>query len=458
MPPRVLRATSQPSQTANSPTPSETDVHIEPLQPPPPFYNVSFSTHRASPLYIGKDALSPARLEQLASRLRDTLVGDVVRGVQVGLDGSDASLGRAGSLERVAIRWFDVPAMLGLEGTDDDDDDGGDARSRRKGSEGDTRSGGNVQADHKRTSGICIEMRYENALCVAILLPELGGDRGEPQNGGSGALQGPFKKGVASGMPGLLDAPGTREKDGEFLRLPLLLMRMPTSLKPFIVDFVSRTFDCRISPLRLGTKSLVQSWERWVDEAGLPSRGPLAKDVVLTLGFSVPREDSTDSTGDDNNNNHTAADTIGLRSLDVIIPAGDLEKFAREGGSSLEAAATGAKRKRLLQGWEDNPRKRNELAGGTSEEGWGWRSASEESASPGRSVIEALALYLNQHLALDLFHPGVRISRIACGGFGLAETRLKVSSLGAEVSGASEAVAAARGLLSTLAERAAVSA
>ncbi|KAK0710642.1 hypothetical protein B0H67DRAFT_262869 [Lasiosphaeris hirsuta] len=48
-----------------------------------------------SRLHVGRSPLDAQRLQALAQRLRDTLVGDVVRGVEVGLDGEDHVMGRA---------------------------------------------------------------------------------------------------------------------------------------------------------------------------------------------------------------------------------------------------------------------------------------------------------------------------------------------------------------------------
>src|ERR1700761_9004372 len=76
-------------------------------------FNTSFSTYRVSPLYVGgKRALDDARLHVLAQRLRATLVGDVVRGVEVGLDGGGEDL-NLGALERVELRWVEAAALLG---------------------------------------------------------------------------------------------------------------------------------------------------------------------------------------------------------------------------------------------------------------------------------------------------------------------------------------------------------
>ncbi|KAJ2974306.1 hypothetical protein NUW58_g8697 [Xylaria curta] len=38
----------------------------------------------------------------------------------------------------------------------------------------------------------------------------------------------------------------------------------------------------------------------------------------------------------------------------------------------------------------------------------------------------ALAAHLDHHLALDIFHPGLRVLRVVCDAFALSEGRMKV--------------------------------
>ncbi|KAK1981508.1 kinetochore complex Sim4 subunit Fta1-domain-containing protein [Colletotrichum cereale] len=396
MPPRGRKraADVEPEPQPESPSPSS----LGDREPPPPFFNTTFSTHRASPLYVGANALTFPRLQTLSQRLRDTLVGDVVRGVQVGLEGSDSSLGRAGPLERVGIRWVGLDALLG--GALDADAD----LSQDLGSDvadGDTEG---------KKRGLVFEIKYENALCTAVLLPALADKtRGARQDGlAANKLE----------IPGFL-GDGSSEEDKHFLHLPLLLLRMPAPLKSLIVDFLSSTFDCRISSMRLGTKSLTAAWERWIEDAGLPSQGPLAKDLVLTLGFYVPPPDTSDG------NEDQPSEGLGIKSVDVIIAAEELRRFTREGKSLAKAAET-TQRKATRQGYENDQRKRKRLAGGKADEGWGWiEDGDGEKQEP---FLRALGAYLDKHLALNLFHPGVRITKVACGGFVLSEGRVKVFS------------------------------
>ncbi|KAK1723312.1 kinetochore complex Sim4 subunit Fta1-domain-containing protein [Colletotrichum acutatum] len=390
--PRAAAAESDSEVLPDRPSPSS----LEDREPPPPFFNTTFSTHRASPLYVGANTLSFPQLQALSQRLRDTLVGDVVRGVQVGLEGSDSSLGRAGPLEKVGIRWVGVEALLG--GADDTDPDlsrdlGGDA----------------IETDDAVRKKRCLifEMRYENALCTAVLLPSISEKTAEESTAG-------LQSANSLGVPGLLASSGSKD-DRHFLHLPLLLLRMPAPLKSVIVDFLSSTFDCRISPLRLGTKGLTTAWERWIEDAGLPSQGPLAKDMVLTLGFYIPPAVTTDGTDEQ------PPDGLGIKSIDIIIPAEELKRFAKEGRSLTNPVATN--KAGLTQGYQDDPRKRKKLAGGKANEGWGWIDGQGQHEE---AFLHALGAYLEKHLALNLFHPGVRVTKIACGGFVLSEGRVKV--------------------------------
>ncbi|ROT36124.1 hypothetical protein SODALDRAFT_337265 [Sodiomyces alkalinus F11] len=415
-----------PSSPGSS-APRRSDISIDPLEATPPFFDVSFSPHRASPLHIGNEPLTTPRLNTLAQQFRNLLVGDVVRGVQVGLEGgsTDPSLARAGSLEYVSIRWFDVAALL-ARGRDDAAAAAAAAHDADR--TGDT-SFSELRFVATRKKGLCIDIEYENILYEALLLPTLDEGHDTPR----GRLDGPF-----DGVHHPLRAPGSlavdaRVKSEEFLRLPLLLLRMPASLKTFVTDFLARTFDCRISPLPLGTRSIVSAWETWISNAGLPSSGPLAKDVALTLGFYVPglrERGAAEANGEDADSSATATTRLGIRSLDIIIPAADLARFLREG----QTASVGHRRAGEGQDnyWKDDARKRRKLAGGSSEEGWEWLGAA--SGDRGGDVgsknpfTEALARYLDQHLALDLFHPGVQIAKIACAGFALSETRIKIFS------------------------------
>lgn len=352
----------------------------------PPFFNTTFSTHRVSPLFIGPQPLDQTRLDQLAHRLRDTLVGDVVRGIQIGLESLETPAGQVGPLRYVKFRWFSPSDVLGDRDVLDDAPD---------------RARGQAAEDSER--GLWVEIRHENAAYVALLLP------GYTTLGHSS----PVKPSDWAMRPGRTATDGTIDET-RFVHLPLLLLRMPQPLKHVIGDWLSTTFDCRVSKLSLGTKTLVNAWEGWIETMGLSNKGP---DFVVTLSFNAPLRDGDDSINSDSDSDMENSIEPGLRSMSVAIPPQDLRRFLRTGeGLQPDDAAPSAL-------WEKDARERRRLAGGNTDDGWAWRTGNTTGDQP---FTAALGRYLQHHLALNLFHPSVRVIQISCGGFVLAQSRLKV--------------------------------
>ncbi|KAI1103836.1 kinetochore complex Sim4 subunit Fta1-domain-containing protein [Jackrogersella minutella] len=414
---------------APSASPSANSSHED--SDPPRFFNTTFTTYRASPLHIGTQALTPARLQLLSRRLRDALVGDVVRGVQVGLESDNAALGRTGALYAVEWRWIDAERILG------------DRRGDRR--EGSVELGNESDGPESRTGRriMCMELRYENARFSALLLPDLAADKDSP---------GPDYR---PSWTWQTDSTRIDKVDqAAFLHLPLLLFRMPAPLKSVIIDFLSSTFDCRIHPLALGTRSLVGSWEAWLSDNGSSNgRRALSKDVLISLGFHIepPEPKSKDPGGSGEGEGDGNAEDqkqkpeppqLGLKSIDITIPAADVHRFLRAGEKLDSEPQTTDARKRKADAAttlsdEQQNRRRRKLAGGRNEEGWAWRNQSrrdnDEAEHPEafeQPFTEALAEYLWHHLGLDMFHPGVRVQRVACDGFALSEGRLKVFAPG----------------------------
>ncbi|KAH0489580.1 hypothetical protein TgHK011_010003 [Trichoderma gracile] len=363
----------------------------------PQFFNTTFSTHRVSPLYIGTQKLDQPRLDRLAHRLRDTLVGDVVRGVQIGLEATDTPMGQVGPLKAVTFRWFRATDVLG-----DKTSDGGDELS------------------DEQNKGLWIEMRHENAAYVALLLPGLSQSH----------------KPTASLWSMSLDQPDIGEADSsQFLHLPLLLLRMPQPLKAVIGEWLSTTFDCRVTKLNLGTRTLVNVLEGWIQETGLPRA---EADLVLTLAFNAPVTDkgreavlpsSGDADGDDGDENEVTEP--GLRSMEISISASDLRRFLRAGKSLQKSKRAASNTTSSISSnkasWEHDDRERRRLAGPHIDDGWGWLKNKDEHPYP---LMEALAHHLDHHMALNLFHPGVRVTQISCGGFVLSQSRIKMVKAG----------------------------
>ncbi|CAM1510844.1 Fc.00g083570.m01.CDS01 [Cosmosporella sp. VM-42] len=379
---------------STSPAPLDTDDEAL-----PPFFNTTFSTHRVSPLYIGPEALTATRLEALAHRLRDTLVGDVVRGIQVGLEATDTPMGQVGPLKAVRIRWFKASSILGA----------GPTFQRLESHDLSSEAQGNNWAElsDKQKQGLWIEIRHENAAYVALLLPGLSS---------ASSAKGPEAEDWTMQSEASHRSVGINQD--HFYHLPLLLLRMPLPLKNVLSDWLSAAFDCRISKMTLGTHTIISVWERWVKAAGLPDRGP---DFVVTLAFNSPLPDAGNAvdtgTDDETMDNHNES---GLRSMDITISPQDLRRFVRAGATIQPTNSTSTST------WEHDPRERRRLAGGNSDDGWAWRS-NKQTTYP---FTEALGRYLDHHLALNLFHPSVRITQISCAGFVLGQSRLKILKIG----------------------------
>ncbi|KAI1299565.1 kinetochore complex Sim4 subunit Fta1-domain-containing protein [Xylaria venustula] len=442
------------------------------------FFNTTFSTFRVSPLYIGQNVINEVWLDTLSRRLRDTLVGDVVRGVRVGLE-NDNTLNRLGVLERVEWRECELESImptLRYAKTR------GPARGRGRGRGAQGRRG--VRRARRL---LCLELEYERATFSALMLPSLEDRNGSQSSGAAGDEDGSSRsQGPPSWTRDNTD-PDTRPRErgkgadkrderesNAFARFPLLLTRMPAPLKSVLIDFLSSTFDCRISPLYLGTRTLIRSWERWIEESGVDSGRALNKDVALTLGFHLePGATGTDT--DHTRRTSPAPDeqqkiekplALGLKTLDVVVPAEEVRRFLRVGRSINVSTNTDnnandrkgkgkESRKRPANVVDQNTEKekqrlrRRKLGGGKDEEGWTWLPQKEqeqdqdqnpesrddanddigginETETFAQPFTNALAKYLDHHLALDVTHPGVRVLRVVCDAFALSETRMKV--------------------------------
>ncbi|KAF4966521.1 hypothetical protein FSARC_5763 [Fusarium sarcochroum] len=352
-----------PAQSVETTTDNVNDESI------PPFFNTTFSTHRVSPLRVGKARLTTHQLLAIASRLGDTLVGDVVRGIQLRLEATDTPMGQVGALKGVRIDWFRASTLLG-------EDIGDNNLEAPRGDQSD------IPDDQKQ--GLWINIEHENAAYAAILLPGLSAS--------------------SNSHP---------EKDQDkFLHLPLLLMRMPQQLKSIVADWLASSFDCRVSRVALGTKTILGVWESWVASNGINDRGA---DFTVTLAFNAPLPANDGLTAIDNEQSQDEETaTPGLRSIDVTISAQDLRRFVRAGEKSRAPEDAS---------WQGDARKRRKLAGGNTDDGWAWRTKETSETAP---FTEALGSYLHKHLALNLFHPSVHVTQISCTGFVLGQGRLKI--------------------------------
>ena len=293
---------------------------------PYPLYNTTFNLHRVSPLYIGTDPLDNVALQQHAKRFRDILVGDVLRGVRVGLGPEDDMLARVGALK--SVTW----QVLVEE----------DSWNMNDGTTADTSMGLGAG------KGILVQVSYEKMNYRALLLRVSGHDES------------------------ILEV----EQEG-FRHFPLLLTRMPASLREAFTDFLATTFDARVAALHLSGPNLTSTFEKYISDCCIGEDGEQAdlvessrtlrkvvRDVRVLIGFDFPTTNS-------------------LRTIEFQIAQEDIPRLVQRG-------------KKI--GNQESP------------------------------FMNALSSFVKAHLALNMEHERIQILRIACGAFVLgAEGRVKLT-------------------------------
>jgi hypothetical protein len=302
-------------------------------------YNTTFSLYRISPLYTGNTfQFSNAALHQHARRFRDILAGDVLRGVRVGLGPEDNVLARVGALQTVTWKLLQEEEAWAAE---DETELGND----------------DTTISLAVNRGILVTVTYEKMAYRAILL--------------RARREGNYDETVDS----------AREDDDGFQRFPLLLSKMPGPLRETFADYLSTTFDARISALRLSSTYLTDTFEKYLGDISIGGDGEVLevaersrslrnviKEVAVYLGFDL--QDVSDS----------------LKTIDIQIAREDLPKLIMKG---LQIGK---------QGTSSNP------------------------------FLDALTLYIKVHLSLNMADERVKVLRIACGAFVLGgEGRVKIT-------------------------------
>ena len=168
--------------------------------------------------------------------------------------------------------------------------------------------------------------------------------------------------------------------DERELHLPLLLTHMPTFIRDLLIQYLTTAFDIRAEVMRLSSDSLGQLLDCFIDTAskcGPDGLVKLVKDVHISVGFRPPIAPS-------------------LRNLDVAIRKNDVPGFLNHGIKSIkikECDVNGREAKR-------------------------WKSSRLKTVGP---FMTAFDEYMRTHLAMNLGHEGIHISKISCGGIMLSK-------------------------------------
>lgn len=317
-----------------------------------PLYGTTFAIHRLSPLFHGTASLDAPTLAHHASAFRDLLAGEVLRGVRVGLASDDDALSRVGGLQ--SVRWILLETLEDLL------------------SQSQTLAN-NTAIFEKDRRGIFVEVTYERGVYSAILLHN--DDDAQNENG--------------------------------FSNFPLLLTKMPGTLRETFLDFLAATFDTRASAMKLSSSFITGATEKYLEDITSSEDGRLelvqadkalrtiTKDILVTLSFDIPGRSA-------------------VKSLDVTLSKDDTSSMILRG--------------RKLQ------------------------EANRSDVAPGPFLL-AVKEYLKTHLALDMGNSQVSISRIACGAFVIAaEGKLKLVAPPAGLNGESPQARATKTLVQKLVE------
>jgi len=183
------------------------------------------------------------------------------------------------------------------------------------------------------------------------------------------------------------DESSAEDEEEGFARYPLLLTRMPRALRATFLDFLAATFDTRASALKLPSQFLTNSLERYLSDLTTSEDGSvdaqkasktlrtIIRDLLVTVSFSTPGDKSS------------------LKSMDILVNRDDLFRMMTRG------------------------RKLQEIN----------RRSNTTAPKLDKPFTTSLAHYIDGHLAMNLNHDLVSITKIACGAFVLgAEGKVKL--------------------------------
>lgn len=165
----------------------------------------------------------------------------------------------------------------------------------------------------------------------------------------------------------LRDPAATSSPDG-FTSLPLLLVKMPGPVREIFLHYIRTTFDAHVAPLKLPSSFVTTSLETYFRHLSASTSTQKIQDVIRQLHVQLSFL-------------NTAAL---LKHVEITIAGSDVPGLVNRG--------------KLLRDGSSNP------------------------------FTTALSIYVGKHLALDITHPKVQISRISCNSFSLGTERLKLSA------------------------------
>ncbi|KAI9663179.1 MAG: hypothetical protein M1821_008227 [Bathelium mastoideum] len=289
-----------------------------------PLYNATYTSFRVSPLFHGnaytgsKSPLSDQSLKYHSKQLQDLLTKNSIRGVNLAQGSHD----HTDTLQNCS--W----SLLGSE-TEWRNDINSETSSS------------SVTSENAR--GICIQLKYPRTTHCALLLRD------------------------SNNLPN--DHP-------QFTTLPLLLLRMPASIRDVFLNYLQLTFDCNISshPLRsidtileLFISNITHhdpSWSHFTLHP--PSPPQILQTLQIQLAFP------------------TVAPL--LKNIDISIAPEDLLPFLDQGN--------------LLVAAHEHRRQQQHCHHGP--------------------LLAALSHHLDRHCGLCLDQEGIRIAKVVCGAFALS--------------------------------------
>ncbi|KAF2127778.1 hypothetical protein P153DRAFT_294599 [Dothidotthia symphoricarpi CBS 119687] len=166
----------------------------------------------------------------------------------------------------------------------------------------------------------------------------------------------------------LLRDPGITSSPDGFTSLPLLLVKMPGPIRDVFLDYLRTAFDAHVAPLKLSSSFITSSLETYFKCLSAATSTQSIQDVIRQLHVQLAFPSTT---------------TL-LKHIEITIAGAHVAGFLTRG-------------KQLI-------------------------------STNNKPFTAALSSYLQKHLALDISHPKVLISRISCNSFHLGTERLKLTA------------------------------